>query len=95
MKQTTLRHYFNEVFEAFISIVIVTLVTRHKFEIEEVVKLSFIIGSITFFLEFYDHSVPKTLMKSCNTPKCITDVRKHRHQNSSGLFTAKERRRLY
>ena len=66
MKQTTLRHYFNEVFEAFISIVIVTLVTRHKFQIEEVVKLSFIVGSITFFLEFYDHSFKDNLKKGMN-----------------------------
>ena len=62
-KRTPFSHFFNEVFEAFISVVIVTLVTRHKFKIMEVLKLSVIIGSITFFLEYYDHSFKNDIKK--------------------------------
>lgn len=59
----TLKHYFNEVFEAFIAIIIITLVTRHKFDFYEVFKLALIVGTITFCLEFYDSSFKQDIKR--------------------------------
>lgn len=46
-------HYIEEVFEAFVAIVLYTLLTNNKFDYKRIAKVSFIIGLITFLLEIY------------------------------------------
>lgn len=46
-------HYIEECFEALVSIILYTLLTNNKFEVKRVIKISLIIGFITFLLEIY------------------------------------------
>lgn len=47
-------HYLEEVFEAFVAVIIYTLLSNNsKFEIKRAIKVSLIVGLITFLLEIY------------------------------------------
>jgi hypothetical protein len=53
--------YFREVFEAFISVLIISHMNpKIKFEWERIIKLSFTVGTITFLLELYNPQLCST-----------------------------------
>lgn len=46
-------HYIEECFEALMAIILYTLLTNNKIDIQRIIKTSLIIGFLTFLLEIY------------------------------------------
>lgn len=57
------KKYISEVFEALVSVLIISLVTQKEYDIWNIVKLSFLIGTITYFIEYYDHEFKQTIKR--------------------------------
>ena len=64
--KTRIQVYLHEVFEALISVIIIFLVTEKNMDVLRILKLSFIIGTITFCIEYYDHEFKQNLKKGMN-----------------------------
>lgn len=58
--------WLHEVFEALISVVIIFLVMEKEIDVFRILKLSLIIGSITYVIEFYDQEFKQNLKKGMN-----------------------------
>lgn len=57
--------YFKEVFDTFIAILLVSYISpKIKFDQTNVIKTSFMIGTVLFILDFYDESLQKTCKSS-------------------------------
>jgi hypothetical protein len=55
-------HYLEECFEAFIAFVIYSLLTNNsKFELKKAIKVSLLVGLITFLLETYNPEIKKNI----------------------------------
>jgi hypothetical protein len=57
------KKYISEVFEALICVLIVHLVSQHTINFPNIVKISFIVGTITFFIEYYDSEFKNTVKR--------------------------------
>jgi hypothetical protein len=60
-----LKKYISEVFEALICVFIIHLVSpQQTLDFFNIAKISFIVGTITFFIEYYDSDFKKTVKHS-------------------------------
>jgi carbamoylphosphate synthase large subunit len=57
------KKYLTEVFEALICVLIVHLVSQYQINFPNIVKISFIVGTITFFIEYYDSEFKNTIKR--------------------------------
>lgn len=59
----TIKKYILEVIEALVSILVVGLVTRNRFGNWNIIGLAFLIGTITFSIEYYDKEFQKMVKR--------------------------------
>jgi uncharacterized membrane protein YjjP (DUF1212 family) len=57
------KKYLSEVFEALICVLIIHLVSQYQINLLYIFKISFIVGTITFFIEYYDSDFKNTVKR--------------------------------